>query len=434
MPLGAKWEWGRYTAFEPYLKTLAGGSTYYEVVWCDLEEQQGNVDWSTLDRIVERSKGVGINLMLKLRVGRCWATPGSAEHVRGSKKKTESAMPKDLKAYDAWVRSVVSRYAPGGVHKYAIENEINSQGFWAGTPEEFARLAEAAARAIRAADPKAEVVDAGLSSTTYGYGITHWLLQQGKTDEAIAAYNAYYERRIGTRGDKIPEVRDRAGLEEVLGSEQGQRNLAYLELMTDLAERGIVDIRQIHFYEKYTVVRTLFAYLRAHTPSSVPIEAWEVGSFFRDAELDETQRADEVLKTVSLILGEGVHLAIWLPLAFDPGGRNPDEPRFGLLDPDGSVREAGRLVQAMAAAARGAKIVKIDHNGLAGVGFDKGVTSTVFVWSDGATATVELGAGESASPAGDDGPGSAGRKQTVGADPVRLSLKKSTLAFVEAQK
>ena len=73
------------------------------------------------------------------------------------------------------------------------------------------------------------------------------------------------------------EIRDRAGLEQALTSEQGARNLTYLALMNDLAGRKVVDVRQIHFYETYSSVPALFSYLRADHTASTPIEAWEVG-------------------------------------------------------------------------------------------------------------------------------------------------------------
>ncbi|EBM0725474.1 hypothetical protein XE97_24205, partial [Salmonella enterica subsp. enterica serovar Senftenberg] len=234
-PMGAKWDWGRFTEFSPFLKSVSGGTTYYEVVWCDIEKKQGSPDWSALDRIATRSRQVGATLMLKLRVGRCWATGGDATHQRGSKAKTESAMPTDLGAYKAWVHAAVTRYSKFGVHEYAVENEINSASFWAGTPDQFRTLVQAASTEIRASDPQAKVVDAGLSSTSYGYGIADWLLGQGRDAEAISAWNAYFERRIGTRGDQIVAVHSRADLESALKSDQGVRNLAYLDLMRQLA-------------------------------------------------------------------------------------------------------------------------------------------------------------------------------------------------------
>jgi hypothetical protein len=433
-PMGAKWDWARFSEFSPFLKSVAGGSTYYEVVWCDIEKKQGSPDWSALDQVATRSREVGATLLLKLRVGRCWATPGDAQHQRGSKSKTESAMPTDLAAYREWVRTAVSRYSKLGVHEYAIENEINSQSFWGGTPEQFTTLAEAASAEIRASDPQAKVVDAGLSSTSYGYGIADWLLRQGREADALAAFNAYYERRIGTRGEQIVAVNSRAQLDGALKSEQGQRNLTYLGVMRDLAARKVVDIRQIHFYEKYSSVPLLFSYLRADTPAGTPIQAWEVGNFDKSGStVNDAAKSDEVLKTMSLVLAEGATVAIWLPLAFDPGGRNSNEPRYGLLEPDGQVRQAGRIFEAMVEASRGAKAVKISQAGLTGVGFDRGGKSTAFLWSTGTT-VVQLPQGTRAASVENLGQETPGGTVTLGTTPQRLSLTVPTSALLKDQR
>ncbi|KRE58807.1 hypothetical protein [Phycicoccus sp. Soil748] len=433
-PMGAKWDWGRFTEFGPFLKSVSGGTTYYEVVWCDVEKKQGSPDWSSLDRIATRSREIGTTLMLKLRVGRCWATSGDAQYQRGSKAKTESAMPTDLGAYKAWVQAAVTRYSKLGVHEYAIENEINSASFWAGTPQQFETLARAASGEIRASDPEAKVVDAGLSSTSYGYGIADWLLKQGRDADALSAWNAYFERRIGTRGNQIVAVHTRADLETALKSEQGVRNLVYLDLMRQLAASKVTDVRQIHFYEKYSAVPTLFAYLKSHTPYGTPIQAWEVGSFDKSgATTDDATKSEEVLKTMSLVLAEGATVAVWLPLAFDPGGRNGDEPRYGLLEPDGQVRQAGRIFQAMVEASRGAKVVKISVAGMTGVGFDRGGTATAFVWSDGHAVVQLPDGGKAASVESLDKP-TAGATTTLGATPQRLTLPVPTATFLKEQR
>jgi len=433
-PMGAKWDWGRFAEFSPFLRSVSGGTTYYEAVWCDIEKDRGSQDWSSLDRVATRSREVGVTLMLKLRVGRCWATSGDAQHERGSKSKTESAMPTDLGAYKAWVRAAVARYMKLGVREYAVENEINSASFWAGTPEQFTTLAEAASDAIRAADPQALVVDAGLSSTSYGYGIADWLLRQGREAEAVAAYNAYYERRIGTRGEQIVAVRTRADLEAALTSEQGVRNLAYLDVVRDLAARKVTDLRQIHFYEKYSSVPQLFAYLRSHTPPGTPIQAWEVGSFDKGrATTDDAIKSDEVLKTMSLVLAEGAQVAIWLPLAFDPGGRNGDEPRYGLLEPDGQPRQAARIFQAMVDASRGARAVKISVDGVTGVGFDRNGTSTAFVWSD-RSVVVQLPDGAKVTSVKTLDKSTAASTTTLGPAPQQLVLPVPTATLLKEQR
>src|SRR4051812_26686164 len=68
-PFGAHWDWNRYEQLEPYLRKLAGSSTYYELSWCDVERTQGSPDFAALDRIATRSRDLGISLDLKIRVG-----------------------------------------------------------------------------------------------------------------------------------------------------------------------------------------------------------------------------------------------------------------------------------------------------------------------------------------------------------------------------
>ena len=93
---GAHWDWNRYEQFVPYLQKLKGSSTYYELSWCDVEKTQGSPDWAALDQIAQRSRELGIRLDLKIRIGICWATGGTAQHTRGQAGKTESKMPLDL--------------------------------------------------------------------------------------------------------------------------------------------------------------------------------------------------------------------------------------------------------------------------------------------------------------------------------------------------
>lgn len=396
-PVGAKWDWARYDVYKPYLAGLKGGYTYYEFVWCDVEPSEGQTNWSTIDRVVERTRALDMKLLLKIRVGMCWATDGEPQYARGAGK-TESGMPKDLAKYEQFITSAVQRYAPQGVTEFALENEINSPSYWGGTPEQMKTLITAGAKAVRAGSPQVKVVDFGLASTTYGYGIADRLLKGGDTQAAVAAWNAYFERRIGTRGDKIPKVTDAASLQAVLDSEQGRRNLTYLAMATELAESKVVDVRQIHFYEKWSSVPDLLAYLKATTPAGTPIEAWEVGRFLRGDDSDDAATTGEVVQTMSGLLAGGIKIVIWLPLAVNPEGRNSDEPRFGLVDPSGDVRPAGKIVTELATASRGTTAVPIAKNGVTGVGFDTAEGSVLFVW--GGQGPVSLPSGSSAAAVG----------------------------------
>jgi hypothetical protein len=424
-PLGAKWDWSRLDSFTPFLKGVPGGATFYELVWCKVEPRSGERDWSDVDRVVDASQRLGYQMYLKIRVGSCWATDGRGGHVRGKKRKTASAMPVDLAAYRGFVGDAVRRYAAMGVHEYAIENEPNAANFWEGTPEELERLAVEAAAAIRDADPKALVVDPGVSSTAYGVAIAKRLLESGQAEAAVAAYQRYYARRFPVRGRNLPQVRDEAELRAALDGEQARINLAFLQLADRLAANGVVDIRQLHFYESWQNVPALLDYLRATLPPRFPIQAWEVGMFWVDGNDDSKARADEAVKTVALLLAGGVRPVIWLPLAFDPGGRHTGEPRYGLLDPDGKVRPAGDAIRAMAAAAgRGGSVREARAASISGVAVGGADSTMLVLWSDDQAATVAAPPGEGATArtvAGEtlswDGNG-----LRLGPDPVLLTV------------
>ncbi|SCF13881.1 hypothetical protein GA0070558_13238 [Micromonospora haikouensis] len=419
-PFGAHWDWSRYDQFVPYLEKLSGSATYHELSWCDIEKTQGSPDFSAVDRIAERSRQLGITLHLKIRTGVCWATGGTAKFTRGQANKTESAIPRDLAAYQAFVRALVQRYAPYGVREYAIENEVNAQQYWAGSPEDYRRLVTAAAEAIRSADPQATVVDSGMSSVAYGMGVADRLLRAGQPDQAVAAYQAYFQRRVGTRGRLIPAVADPTALRAALDNTQNSRNLAYLAVTEKLLDDRVVDVRQLHFYEHFSGVPALLDYLRAETPAGVPVQAWEVGQFWKDGADDAAARGDEMVKVVSLLVAGGIHEVLWLPLAYNPDNRAGAEVRYGLLDPDGTQRQAGAMLAALAAAARDATVEPVNAKGLTGVAFRRGAESTLVVWSTtGGTVSLPATAGVTGGPVGAD-PAARTGALPIGPSPVLL--------------
>lgn len=432
-PFGAHWDWSRYEQFAPYLGKLAGSATYHELTWCQIERSPGQLDWAAVDQIAQRSKDLGITLHLKIRTGVCWATGGTARHTRGEAGKTESAMPRDLSAYQAFVRAVVHRYSPSGVRRYAVENEVNAAQYWSGSPQEYERLVAAAADAVRAADPAARVVDSGISSVAYGMGVADRLLRAGDEEAALAAYRGYFTRRIGTRGRQIPAVADATALRQVLTEPANARNLEFLAATERLLDAGTVTVRQVHYYEHPDGVGPFLDYLRAETPAGVPIEAWEVGQFWREAAGsgsrgagDDPARTAELVRVATALLAGGIRQVIWLPLAYNPNNRAGGEVRYGLLDPDGTERQAGRALADLAAAARDATVAPVPDGPLAGVAFERSGRSTLVVWSrSGAPVTVPAAPGLRSGPAGAE-PAAAGQPVTVRTDPVLLHTDRPT--------
>jgi hypothetical protein len=139
-------------------------------------------------------------------------------------------------------------------------------------------------------------------------------------------------------------------LRSVLSSGQAVRNLEYFDATVRLAQDKVVDDFQVHFYERYDNVAALVDLLHASLPSALPVQAWEVGEFWPDAPSDEATHANELQRVVNGLLDGGVQRVIWLPLAYNPSGRNANELRFGLVDPDGRVRQSGTVFAQIAAA------------------------------------------------------------------------------------
>src|SRR3712207_8925707 len=148
-------------------------------------------------------------------------------------------MPADMAAYQAFVTTLVQRYKPYGVTQYAVENEVNAQQYWVGTPQQYEELVRAAASAIRQAGPAARVADSGISSVAMGMSVADRLLRAGQADAAVAAYRGYFARRTGTRGRQIPEVADEAGLRAALAHPTNVRNLEYLAATERLLDEKV---------------------------------------------------------------------------------------------------------------------------------------------------------------------------------------------------
>jgi hypothetical protein len=432
-PIGAKWDWPRYNVFTPYLGTMTGGFTTYEVVWCDVEAEPGTWRWADVDKVVEQTRAMGITLGLKLRVGACWATTSGPINVRGKKGKTESVPPTDMAQYETFIHRVIKRYAPLGVHEWAIENETNSETMWRGSIDEYMQLAETASKNIHRLDPDAVVVDPGLSSSTDGIGVVAWLLDQGLDEQAVAAYNSYFARRTLSR-DQLPLAASLPELRTIMAGSKATSALAWLKADRQLLQQGVFDVRQVHFYETWVNVPVLMAWLNAQDPPHTPVEVWEVGQYWIDSTATDQSRAEEAVKTLVLFLASGARRVVWLPLSYNPDGRNADEPRYGLVDPDGTVRPAGAAVADLTALARGATVTPVTRPGVQGVILTRGDVSSLILWTLSGSHTfdpmglTDVTARMVGAQALAPGP------VTVGTDPVVITATATSADLMEALK
>jgi hypothetical protein len=396
-PVGVKYARVAFDTYKPYLTKLGGGSgTFYEATWCDVEPTEGTYDWSELDEVTAQAESVGQELMLKVRVGSCWATGGQIGEARGAKAKTASTTPADMAKYDAFLNALVARYGARGVKEWAIENEVNNTAQWAGTPEEYVALVEHAADVIRAEQPDAVILDSGISSPTMGTGIVVDLLAQNKPDEALAAYQRYYARRHTSRTKDYPAISTQAELQKLVATDKWKYNEAMIEATLGLANDGVIDRLQTHFYERWDAAPLLVGFLRSKIPADMPIEAWEVGLFDVDDAMPEAQLSEEVTKTVSQLLAYGVARVLWLPLAADPNGTGGEEKRFGLLEPDGTPRLVANAYEQLVKVTTGATLQPLDSKGLMGFVSRQGDKATVVAWAAEAPVPADWATGASA--------------------------------------
>ncbi|MEO8082955.1 MAG: hypothetical protein ABI780_03980 [Ardenticatenales bacterium] len=126
--------------------------------WRDIETDKGVLHWEKPDHIVRKAiEYQDINLLIRLDFQPEWARSGC----------TDQGPPSDPADYFAYVGAVAARYR-GLVAAYQIWNEPNLAREWCDQtpdPAAYAALLKGAYAAIKAADPTAYVISAGLSPT-----------------------------------------------------------------------------------------------------------------------------------------------------------------------------------------------------------------------------------------------------------------------------
>ncbi len=126
--------------------------------WREVEPTQDQFHWETTDRLVAAAEYYGLDLVVRLDQHPAWASPVD---------QALNAPPDKLRDYRDYVQRVVARYR-GRVRAYIIWNEPNLAIEWGGQPPDpvaFTKLLRVGYQAVKAADPAALVVAAGLAPT-----------------------------------------------------------------------------------------------------------------------------------------------------------------------------------------------------------------------------------------------------------------------------
>ncbi len=172
----------------PQLQKLSVGgveSIRVPIEWGAVQRvKNGPVDWSHFDTIVEHAALNGIDVLPTVSGAPIWAVP-SVSVPGGAGSKAPAHLPAEGAAGVAWKRllaQAVERYGPGGafwaghptvpaqpIRAWQIYNEPNFKYFVARpNPTEYGQLVKISSAAIKAVDPGAQVLLAGLFSRPKG--------------------------------------------------------------------------------------------------------------------------------------------------------------------------------------------------------------------------------------------------------------------------
>ncbi len=121
--------------------------------WRDIEGRgKGQYDWTTSDRIVDQAAEFGVKLIVRVNHEPEWAGPP----------------PGNLDTFAAFLSAMATRYK-GRIAAYQIWNEPNLAREWGKKPPnagEYTQMLKKAYEVVKAADPNALIVTAGMAPTT----------------------------------------------------------------------------------------------------------------------------------------------------------------------------------------------------------------------------------------------------------------------------
>ena len=140
-----------------------------QVDWASIERSPGSYDWAALDSVVAGAAGAGVELLPFLLGTPSWVSANPARPpIDGGSAGA---------AWSSFAAQLAGRYGSSGtfwlerpdvprrpIVVWQLWNETNTRAFWGGRPnaKQYANLVALTARAIRSADPRAELILSGL--------------------------------------------------------------------------------------------------------------------------------------------------------------------------------------------------------------------------------------------------------------------------------
>jgi len=157
-PLGVAWGFlygcGNVPAekFMPQIRKLGGGFSKIYLIWNQVEPKKGQYDWSAVDAYIRQLKSPDEGL-ISVFASSLWATKKPSFILPGS----VATNPED---YRRFIYDLV-KHCRGRVRYWQNDSEPNNPVYWSATKEEFVQQLNVFYKAVKDADPKAQVVAGG---------------------------------------------------------------------------------------------------------------------------------------------------------------------------------------------------------------------------------------------------------------------------------
>ncbi len=166
--------------------------------WDDIQPHRGEWKFERADEIVNELDRRGLKLIARLSDAPDWAHPS----IKGTKEhEFIDAPPDNLDDWATFCGKVAERYK-GRIAGYQIWNEPNLAREWGNRPPDaagYVGLLKTCSQAIKAADPQAVIISAGLSSTgTYNESV------QPDDMYLQAMYDARFQQYVNVVGVHAP--------------------------------------------------------------------------------------------------------------------------------------------------------------------------------------------------------------------------------------
>ena len=165
-------------AFQQWLlgdQKAVGGQVMRQIFdWSRIEPARGSYDWAPYDSFMTSTSQAGMDVLATVGWPAAWASRCP------SGPNPWSCPPASYADFGRFVAALIGRYGPEGsfwtanpslpkrpIEAWQLWNEPNLRGLWGGAPNaaEYSEMLKAAAPYIRAADPNAEIVSAGVPNS-----------------------------------------------------------------------------------------------------------------------------------------------------------------------------------------------------------------------------------------------------------------------------